>query len=300
MSLPTTPEGWAIHLSRLVKVVHEAHGIPRFPVNVASIATDYSRNVFPKNPITLVQGAALGTRFEGQLLPHPGNNGEWGIIYNSAIRSKGRINFTLGHELGHYLLHRHLGAIQCTTRDMYTWNSEYGQREAQANTFASYLLMPLDDFREEIKDVAISLTLMKHLSDRYEVSMTAAILKWLSITQKRAMLVVSKDGFIDWSRSSERLLKSGIYYRARQEVIALPDSSLATTNNASPDTELMAAHKPGVWLGTEDVCEMTLFGANSELVLSLLLYPDNPPAQNYFEEDEGGLLATDRFFAGER
>ena len=64
---------------------------------------EYSRNVFPDAPITKVEGLDLSAKFEGMLLPHPNGNGEWGIIYNSSITSKGRINFTLGHELGHYL-----------------------------------------------------------------------------------------------------------------------------------------------------------------------------------------------------
>jgi hypothetical protein len=64
--------------------------------------------------------------------------------------------------------------------------------------------------------------LMRHLSDRYEVSITAAILKWLGINYKRAIIVVSKDGFIDWAWGSKRLFKSGIYYRARQETVPLP------------------------------------------------------------------------------
>jgi len=60
---------------------------------------------------------------------------------------------------------------------MLDWKSEHGQIEAQANTFASFLLMPLDDFREQIRGQAITMALMRHLADRYEVSITAAILE---------------------------------------------------------------------------------------------------------------------------
>ena len=83
MKLPTTPQWWAIHLSKLVKIFHEAHGLDRFPIKIASIATEYSRNVFPDAPITKVEGLDLSAKFEGMLLPHPNRNGEWGIIYNS-------------------------------------------------------------------------------------------------------------------------------------------------------------------------------------------------------------------------
>jgi IrrE N-terminal-like domain len=113
-----------------VKIFHEAHGLDRFPIKIALIATEYSRNVFPDAPITKVEGLDLSAKFEGMLLPHPNRNGEWGIFYNNSIASKGRINFTLGHELGHYLLHRHLSpeSFRCSSRDMLDWKSERPDR----------------------------------------------------------------------------------------------------------------------------------------------------------------------------
>ena len=300
MKLPTTPQGWAIHLSKLVKIFHEAHGLDRFPIKIASIATEYSRNVFPDAPITKVEGLELSAKFEGMLLPHPNRNGEWGIIYNSSITSKGRINFTLGHELGHYLLHRHLSpeGFRCSSRDMLDWKSEHGQIEAQANTFASFLLMPLDDFREQIRNQEITMALMRHLSDRYEVSITAAILKWLGITDKRAMIVVSKDGFIDWAWGSKRLFKSGIYYRARQETVPLPELSLAARRDPSIDAEIGFVHPKGVWVGNEEVNEMTVFAGKSDMAITLLLYPNN--GANYLRlmpdcDEEDTLDRYDQF-----
>ncbi len=68
MKLPTTPQGWAIHLSKLVKIFHEVHGLDRFPIKIASIATEYSRNVFPGAPITKVEGLDLSAKFVGMLL----------------------------------------------------------------------------------------------------------------------------------------------------------------------------------------------------------------------------------------
>jgi len=279
VNLPTTPEGWAIHLTKLIKVVHEAHGLDRFPINVAGIATDYSRQVFPEAPITMVEGLEMSRSFEGMLMPHPDGNGEWGIVYNAAISTKGRINFTLAHELGHYLLHRKLSpkGLQCSTRSMLDWKSERGQVEAQANTFASYLLMPRDNFDDQTRGEAISMDLMRHLSDRYEVSLTAAILKWLGLTTKRAMVVIGINGFIDWAWSSDPLIKSGVFYRARQQVTPLPMQSLAARQDMSLDNEAGIAHPKGVWLGDGEVREMTVFSPRNEMSISLLLYPNDAP-----------------------
>ena len=82
MKLPTTPEGWAIHLSKLVTLFHTAHGLDQFPIKVAPLATEFSRQVFPDAPITMVEGMDMSSRFEGMLLPHPGGKGEWGIPRN--------------------------------------------------------------------------------------------------------------------------------------------------------------------------------------------------------------------------
>lgn len=288
MSLPTTPEGWAIHLTKLVKVVHEIHGLDRFPINVAGIATDYSRQVYPGEPITMVKGLAMSKKFEGMLMPHPDGNGEWGIIYNESITSKGRINFTLAHELGHYLLHRTRSpqGLQCTGHAMLDWKSELGQIEAQANTFASYLLMPRDDFEAQIKGEAITMGLMRHLSDRYEVSITAAILKWLGLTTKRAMIVIGREGFIDWAWSSDPLIKSGVFYRARQQVTPLPDQSLAARQDLLFDNESGTRHPAGVWLGNEEVHEMTVFSPQNDMSISLLLYPKDGPDRRWDRDIE--------------
>jgi hypothetical protein len=218
------------------------------------------------------------------LVPKKDGSGEWGILYNESITSSGRQNFTLAHEFGHYLLHRAelSGGRECSGRDMGQWrNGRQRTRdeivEAEANTFASYLLMPLDDFRQQLKDRAITIDTMTAIADRYAVSLTAAILKWLTMTDRRAMIVVSKDGFIDWSWSSTPLIKTGIYYAARQELIELPSASLAS-RGVDPDTARNGVmHAPGVWRGAEAVHEMTVFSPSNEMTISLLIYPDRAP-----------------------
>lgn len=302
MSLPTTPKGWAIHLTKLVCAVQKAHGLPRFPIDVEAIARDYSRQVFPTTPITLVAGLELSKGVEGMLMPNPHSKGEWGILYNETIKSKGRQNFTLAHELGHYLLHRHAHprGLQCTSRNMGDWSADRSQIEADANTFASYLLMPLDDFREQIKGRIIDIDVMTELADRYAVSLTAAILKWMTITDKRAMIVVGKEGFIDWAWSSEPLIKSGTYYAARQTVIELPPGSLAAQDVDGDTGRHGHLHPAGIWLGSEPVHEMTVFSPGNEMTISLLLYPDRAPSRREMAEleDEPTPDTFDKFMGG--
>ena len=300
--MPTTPQGWAIRLTQILSFHQAAHGLPRFPVDVAALAQDFSRQVFPDAPISMVGGLNLSKGVEGMLMPRPDGSGEWGIIYNESIRSAGRRNFTLAHELGHYLLHRqaHPGGLECTNRNMADWDEGRNRIEAEANTFASYLLMPLDDFRAQIKGRAIDIDVMTELAERYAVSLTAAILKWMTITDKRAMIVVGKEGFIDWAWSSEPLIKSGIFYAARQTVIELPARSLAAQEVDADTGRHGERHEAGVWPGNEPVHEMTVFSPRNEMTISLLIYPDRAPSRwEVAELEEEPLQDTfEKFMAG--
>lgn len=40
MSLPTTPQGWAIRLTQILSLHQAAHGLPRFPIDVEGLAQD--------------------------------------------------------------------------------------------------------------------------------------------------------------------------------------------------------------------------------------------------------------------
>lgn len=278
--LPTTAKGWAVRLSQIIKIANDIHGLARFPVKVSEIARDFTANVYPGAAITAVDGRPLSKNFEGALMPKPDRSGEWGIFYNSAISSPGRINFTLAHELGHYLLHRQLSGdpIYCARRDLWTWDSAYGRMEFEANEFASFLLMPLDDFRQQTDGLRRpSVADFERLKDRYAVSLTAAILKWLDTTSKRAMIVISRDGFIDWSRSSEPLLKSGVYFRAKQETTPLPDASLAALQDTSAEAATGKMLREGIWSVQEPVFESVLFSEYHDMAISLLIYPDDAP-----------------------
>lgn len=78
------------------------------------------------------------------------------ITINSAL-SEHRRNFTIAHELGHIALHSsiidNVRSFEDREDDKNTiiGKSTYGRMEYQANTFASFLLMPDVPFYEEVK-----------------------------------------------------------------------------------------------------------------------------------------------------
>lgn len=265
-----SPQRWANSITTMLNAVYG--GTPdRFPVNIPQLAREYSAQRFPDDPVTLVKGASL-PGFDGALYRAPSGKKGWGIVYNEAIRSSGRKNFTLGHEFGHYLLHRlaYPDGLECGDQDMVRWDSEYAQVEQQANEFAVGLLMPLDDFRKKIDPKAKpSLDDIGSCAARYDVSLIAATLRWLQYTERRSVLVISRDGYILWARSSERALRTGAYFRtAGRPPIAVPALSLA----ACPDpfnNMGMVVHDADVWFA-EPCDEIALVSDHYDFTISLL------------------------------
>jgi hypothetical protein len=262
-----------------------------FPVRVEQIALEYTKR-FP-DPILKVAKADL-PNFEGALCPLK-KKGGWAILYNPTIRSDGRINYTLGHELGHYFAHRAVvpTGFECGQRDVLgiAAHAERRLREREADEFASYLLMPLDDFRKQVAGVPMSIDLLKHLASRYDVSFTAAALKWLESTELCAAVVVATNGFINWCSRSDTAMKAGIFYRAGTE---LPVASIAALGDHAQRNEgtTLAA---GAW-SDRPVREIAIFADHYEMTISLLIF-DHDRMRGDGWNDEPVEDAVDRFEA---
>jgi hypothetical protein len=281
VSLPVGPRAWANQLTRMLNVV--AAGPGRFPVQITDLAREYTAKVFPDDPIRNVQGASL-PGFEGALMRIPGDRGGWGIAYNKDISSPGRINFTLAHELGHYLVHRrdHPQGLRCSEDDVVQGLRDI---ERQADQFAADLLMPFDDFRQQIRprDQA-DFGALSDCAARYGVSLVAATLRWISYTERRAVLAVSREGFLLWSRSSEAALKTGAFFRTTRNMVEVPEKSLAAKQDMTFDNRSGVTLPPDVWF-PEQVKEMTVFSEQYDMVLSLLLLGDAEPRWRSADEE---------------
>jgi Zn-dependent peptidase ImmA (M78 family) len=286
MTSPTTPGAWANLLSRL-------WGRDRFPIDVEVIARDISSR--QPDPIIKIAGAELDD-FEGGLFKRKKG---WFLVYNDQVQSKGRINFTMAHELGHYLLHREQGdSFQCGTEDLLDWGSTVRQMEVEADKFAAMLLMPLDDYRSQIGSAPVNLDMLGECAERYAVSLLAAMRQWLEFTPKRAVMVVSREGFIKWSWSSKSAMRTQNYFRFGKETIPIPEDSIAAcTARYNPSDERRGIEIPAkVWFPHEPsgmtAREMRIVSDQYDLVISLIVLPDRDPWERELEEDE---LLTDTY-----
>jgi len=150
--------------------------------------------------------------------------------------------------------------------------------EEEADTFASYLLMPMDDYRQQVAGCDIDLELLRHVTDRYGVSLTAAIRKWIEFTEYPAAMIVARDGFALWGRASEIAYRTGIFIRSGMPI---PEDSIAARGPEAKRFEpIRPIHIPeGVWTskrGSAPVRELTIFAERLEITVKLLLFEHEP------------------------
>src|SRR5712664_1607154 len=145
--------------------------------------------------------------------------------------------------------------------------------------------MPLDDYRRQIDARSkVDIDMLSLCAERYNVSLIAAVLRWLEYTERRAVLVVSRDGYILWARSSSPALKTGAYYRTSAGLIAIPVASLAAQRSTG-ESRATKDHGAGVWF-PEPLTEMTVLSEQYDFAISLLLLSNDPPP---FEERLRGV-----------
>ena len=271
-----------------------ALGEDRFPVDVERLALEVTKN--HEDPIEKVEGGDL-PGFEGMLRAHR-KRPAWHIVYNEEPRYRGRERFTVAHELGHYMLHRpKLGQadypdgqlarscdFQCLPLQSNAWKAAEKQREEEADTFASYLLMPLDDYRKQVDGLEMTRGLLGHITDRYGVSLLAAVRKWIEFTDRRAAMVVATDGFALWGRASRAAFKSGVFIASGMEI---PDGSVAALGPTvfRPRDDCAVAHPSGVCKfsrGSEPARKLTFFSERLGISVSLL----------HFDDDRKGLRSS--------
>lgn len=300
---PIPPKRPIAEANRLSRLLNLSLGAERFPVDVEALAVAYAGQFGHDDPIAHVIGDDL-PGFEGALYGTD-NHGrkEWALIYNSNIPVPGRIRFTIAHELGHYILHRHqVDYFQCSQNDMLQWESDERKIESEADVFASTLLMPADDYRQQISNKAVDLELLDLCASRYGVSLTAAVLKWLEFTPQRAVLVVSRDGYIRWARSSQSALKSGAYLRTQGRVIEVPAGSLASCEDMNTPERSGVEVSARIWFANEPkemtLREMKLVSDRFDQTMSLLILPDPEPLRWNRYSDKTYLMLDDHIRSG--
>jgi hypothetical protein len=263
--------------ARITKMLDAVFGEDRFdrsPVDIGTLALEYSAQISPNGPIHEVVEreitGCVGALVASETLPR-----QWAIMAQRG-QSPGRRAFTIGHEFGHFVLHRQLIetdaafglGIYCDEKSVDRRSGAGLEQEADA--FAAALLMPLHDFRKQLPaDERPDFELLSRLAQRYGVSLTAVVLRWLEYTQTRAMIVVSNEGFALWAKTSEPAFRSGRFLRTKNTMFELPGSSLAVQREFSDVAKTGVEQEPGVWF-PEPTVEMCVRSDRYDQEMTLL------------------------------
>lgn len=280
----------AARITQMLDLVLGSDRFDRAPVDVISLALEYSRQIAPNSPIHEVVErnipGCVGALVYGEARPR-----QWAIMYHAG-QSDGRRSFTVGHEFAHYLLHRQLieqdegleGGIYCDENSV---DRRGGAGiEQEADEFTAALLMPLHDFRrQQPGKERVDFDKLSGLATRYGVSLTAAILRWLEYTETRAMMVVSNEGFAHWAKSSRPALNSGRFIRTKSAVYELPSQAFAARRDYSDSALIGMTQQADVWFD-EPVHEMCFRSDRYDQEITVLQFEADGP--RFQEEEEEG------------
>jgi hypothetical protein len=254
------PRKEAARITVMLDAVLGADRFDRAPVDMISLALEYSKNTAPNEAIELIEERSI-PGCVGALICGDDKPRKWGILYDKG-QSPGRRAFTVGHEFGHWVLHRvRVDQDDDLADGFYCDEEAITQRsgagiEDEADMFAADLLMPFHDFRKQLPPrERPDFDRLGALAKRYGVSLEAAIIRWLEYTETRAILVVSNEGFARWSKPSKPAFRSGRFIRSRRTTYSLPALSTAVTRNFVEETKVGIEQEAGVWF-SEPLIEM--------------------------------------------
>ncbi len=130
-----------------------------------------------------------------------------GVILVNKDSHPYRRRFTIGHELGHFLIPTHMpdaqGRFLCSRDDMQlltaSESDRRGRMEVEANRFASLLLIPPPMLRVSLRGSSPDLQHMIGLAANYQVSKLAMSRAYAEGHPEPSAIVVTRHGKILWS-----------------------------------------------------------------------------------------------------
>ena len=175
-----------------------------------------------------------------------------GAILLASGRPEQRRRFSIGHELGHFLIPSHLPhpnhPFSCSLTDLHQLDPKDRDRrrrvEAEANRFAAHLLMPPKLIRARMRQQEVGLESIVALSRDLGVSKEAMARAWVDASREPTAVIIAQHGIIARQYRSEDFpwLPTGIGQ-------PLPDGCEASEFTGSPgqysDVEEI---EPDIWL----------------------------------------------------
>jgi Zn-dependent peptidase ImmA (M78 family) len=151
---------------KLVLEAIDAH-VLSVPVDPFKLAALRSIKVIPRQDIR-----------EAQTVAGPDN---LPVIEYNPNRPKGRIRFSICHELGHTLFPDCLEQVRHRGFHTHVSSSEH-ELEVLCNIAAAELLMPIGSMQEELSESDLNIDIAVKMRERYEASVEAVLLRFVSLS----------------------------------------------------------------------------------------------------------------------
>jgi Zn-dependent peptidase ImmA (M78 family) len=146
------------------------------------------------------------------------------ITLNSSIHFLPKKRFILAHELGHFELHRLLKKGFYDNHE--TLIHSFQPEEVEANEFAAEFLMPTELFHCECTEKIFNHKVIEHLTNKFQVSKTAAILKFVKEGNGNhpIFVVCCQDNKMKWFKKSH----DWKYYSLFEKGLPPPSGTVAS------------------------------------------------------------------------
>jgi Zn-dependent peptidase ImmA (M78 family) len=239
--------------------------------------------------------------FEGGLLTDTARSR--GIILVKEGISRQRRRFTIGHELGHFLMPTHVpdtvGRFLCSRQDMMRLSAKENDRRAkmelEANKFSSLILIPPPALRNALdRHDSPSIEHLFTLADRFDVSKEAMARAYANYHSEAVAFVVVHEGKVLRTHSNKIRFPFITVSRGK----AVPAGSLFYRNGHKPgqpseiDTRL-----PDHWIDVErgrpapTVSEQVCLQSKGFALIMLW----HEPAENDQTDEDSDRTAKDRW-----
>lgn len=186
-----------MNVSARAEEVLRALGMWRLPISPFDICAEEDIELAP---------GRYGENFDGRIR-YLREVDVFALAYEEAGvgRPQGRVNFTIGHELGHYYLHRDYLLAGHSHGSEANFRS-HDKMEEQADEFAAALLMPLELFRTAVKNYRQHVCVLRELcelAEKFQTSVTSTVRRYCQADIEPCAAVFSRDGVIQWACYSE-------------------------------------------------------------------------------------------------
>ena len=178
------------------------------PVDVKRLLQEFAVVEYVDFPVQ-IDGLCLGLKAAGR---KPS-----ALVNKSSYPTRQR--FTLAHELGHVLIPWHMGSIIDEIDVADFSNDGYLAVEAEANRFASELLMPTDWVKRQIRSVERPLEALFRVSSLAAVSPRAASIKLINCLPPNYVMASSVDDQVNWSSRSDGTLAAAVGFDTDLKVV---------------------------------------------------------------------------------